>query len=30
MIADLTSIADGNKAAGNEATEHRKHIEEEI
>jgi hypothetical protein len=30
MIDDLRAIADANKAAGDSATAHRKHIEEEI
>ena len=30
LIADLTTIADANKATGDEATNHRKHIEDEI
>jgi hypothetical protein len=29
-IADLTALADSNKAAGDAATEHRKYIEERI
>ena len=30
LIADLTTIADANKATGDDATNHRKHIEDEI
>lgn len=29
-IADYTTVADANKKAGDEATAHRKHIENEI
>jgi hypothetical protein len=30
MIADLTAIADANKKTGDDATAHRKHIQDEI